>query len=106
DSEYKIEGFSARRRQLIPALAAQPFSRQLHMVQELDRYRVDGTLRMAAGTEASEFPASPVMDQALGEDTARRIAGAEEQNVVRPLSHVSCFDMQVADCGQSNRNSE
>ena len=42
---------------------------------------------MAAGAEAPESAATPLIDQRLSEDAARRVSRAQEQHVVRTIGH-------------------
>ena len=44
-------------------------------------------LGMAAGAEASEVAATPPIDRAFRHDAARRIAGAEKQDIEDAIIH-------------------
>ena len=44
-------------------------------------------LGMASGAEASKFSLAPAIDGALGHHAARRISGAQEQDVVFTIGH-------------------
>ena len=48
----------------------------------LDGEGIDVALRMAAGAEGAEIGLAAVIQDGLGHDGARGVAGAEEQNVV------------------------
>src|SRR5688572_2079961 len=67
----EVELGRPRLRKLIPTLAAHAVRGHFHVLEELECNRVDLTLWAAAGTEAHELAAAPVIDQRLGEDAAR-----------------------------------
>ncbi len=77
----------ARRGELIPALGAQAGGRMVHLLQQVQRERMHLALGMAAGAEALEPTLSLAIEDAFGQDAARRIAGAQEQDVVDMLRH-------------------
>jgi hypothetical protein len=63
----------ARQAELVPALAAQAFSRELHVFEQLLRDRMHFAFGMAAGAEVLKAAVTPVIDQGLGEDAAGRL---------------------------------
>src|SRR6266850_2970832 len=110
----EIERGRPRRCKLIPALAAQSLRRQVHFLEQLKRDRVNYSVGVTAGAEATEATATPLTNDALRQDAPRGVAGAQEQYVIWPISHGFCpdglyqrrvFAMQVADSGHSDRNS-
>ena len=89
DGEDEIERRRARRRELVPALAAQAIGGHLHVPEQLERDGMHLALRAAAGAVADELAATPMIDQRFAEDAARRIAGAENQYVEWLFGHCS-----------------
>jgi hypothetical protein len=65
--------------------------------QELKREPIDLSLRKAAGAEANEPTAAPLVDQNFTHDAARGVAGAEKQNMVRTLAHGLTIRIAVMD---------
>src|SRR5437773_207719 len=66
---------------LVPALASHSLARQTELAQEIERERMHGSLGEAAGAVTPEAAAAPMIDQRLGEDAPRRVAGAEKEHV-------------------------
>ena len=93
DGENEIQECCAGRGELVPALAAQAFSREIHALEQFESDRMHRSLGMTASTEAAESPAPQVVNQGLGDDAARGITGAEKQHVVgRPATSVPYAD--------------
>ena len=86
----------------MPALATEPFGRNSTPFERIERQRVHSTSRLATSTEGLVLPLAQAIEQRLRQDTARRVARAEKQDV--EYRHIG-FDMQTADAGQSERNS-
>jgi hypothetical protein len=63
-------------REFVPALAAQAFSREPHVPEELQRDWMHLPFGMAAGAESLKAAVPAVIDEGLGEDAASRIARA------------------------------
>ena len=55
--------------------------------QNLERERIDLPLGLAAGGEGAEAAAAVLAQDRLGENRARGIAGAEEQDVEDAIRH-------------------
>src|SRR5205823_6575714 len=78
----EIQDRGVRTGEFVPALAAQTLGRQAQPFQQLKRKRMHRTLREAAGAVSFELSPAPMADQHLAEDAPRRVAGAQEQDVV------------------------
>src|SRR5262249_13080562 len=65
-----------------------------HLFQQLDGERIDRSLGMAARAESPKTAFPPVIDQAFGEDAARRVAGTKKEHVVSSWLHVLHPDLQ------------
>ncbi len=87
DRDDEVELDAARRGEFVPALAARAIRGNLHLREQFERQRIDPPGREASGTVAAESPPAPVIDERLRQDAARRIAGAQEQDVVSVLRH-------------------
>src|SRR5262249_2791445 len=87
--EHEVQGRSARLSELVPALRAQAFGLELLSLQQLQRERIYFAGRMAAGAECTEAAGARSVQIGLGEDRSRRVARAEEQDVVQPGCHFS-----------------
>src|ERR1700734_3887744 len=85
DREHEIERGPDRGGKLIPALAAQFPCWQPHLLEELERQRMYGSFRVAAGTQAAEPASTPMIDEDLGENAARGIARAQKKHVIGSL---------------------
>src|SRR5882672_3491546 len=83
----EIERGRPRRCKLIPALAAQSLRRQVHFLEQLKRDRVNYSVGVTAGAEATEATATPLTNDALRQDAPRGVAGAQEQYFIWPISH-------------------
>ena len=73
--------------ELVPALAAQTAGRQSEPLKKIERQRVHRAFREAAGAVALEPAGAPMVEQNFGEDAPRRVAGAQEQDVVDRTLH-------------------
>ena len=67
----------------------------VHLPQELERERMHLPLRLAAGAEGLEPVLAFAIEDAFGEDAARRIAGAEKQDIVDWIRHPAFRQQQV-----------
>ena len=70
-------------------------------LQELERIRIDGTGGEAACAEGPEPFAADALEQALGDDAASGIPGAQEQHVV--LVSASSFVVVHSDSPHDDR---
>ena len=52
---------------------------------------------VAASAVGAKFSLPKLVQDGLGHDGARRVAGAEEQNVERTIDHVPSYEVQQAD---------
>ena len=80
------------RGEFVPALRATAFGRIAVRGENLERERIDDALGMAAGREGAKRPAAVLAQDALGEDRARGVAGAEEQDIVACCGHLCASD--------------
>ena len=81
--EHEIELRRVRPGELAPVLGAKAADVEIELAQEIDRIGVNSALRLAAGREGAKFsPPLPIQD-GFGHDRARRIAGAEKEDVER-----------------------
>ena len=67
--------------ELVPALAAQPFDREPVLLQQLDRERIDAAVRMRTGGIGLEARRAHGVHHDLGENRARRVSGAQEEDI-------------------------
>src|SRR5262249_18167081 len=81
DGEGKIERRRARLGELVPRLRAQARRVVAEARQELDCVRVYTALRLATRAVGTEFTGAELVQDGLGHDRARRVAGAEKQDV-------------------------
>ena len=58
----------------------------VQLAQKLERIGMDAALGMASGRVGAELAAAFAIQDGLGHDRARRVAGAEKENVERLLS--------------------
>src|SRR5271168_5028272 len=79
DSEDKIHDRCAGSGELVPTFAAQSSGPQMQPFEQIKSERVHIPLWKAAGAVSVEAPIAPMLDQAFGQDAARRVARAEEQ---------------------------
>jgi hypothetical protein len=87
DREDEIHHRRVGLREFFPALRTQIIHRVVHVAEYLDGEGVHYPFGLAAGRERFEAaPAIPAQDR-LGEDRARGISGAEEQDVKRAIGH-------------------
>ena len=56
-------------------------------LQQVERVGMHLALRVRAGGEAAEAPGPFAIDDGLGEDRPRRVAGAEKEDVVGAMAH-------------------
>src|SRR6185437_6766371 len=82
DGEDKIDRRSARRGELIPTLATKVLSRQIRSLEEIHGHGMHLSLGMASRTEGPELAVAQGVEKRLGEDAARRVACAQEKDVV------------------------
>src|SRR5260370_41341402 len=87
DGEGKIERRRARLGELIPRLRTKARRVIAETLQELDRVRVHFALRLAARTVGTKFTGTELVEDGLGHDGARRVSGAEKQDVERTGHH-------------------
>ena len=87
DREDEIHDRSARRCEFVPALRPQLVGRVVEAFKHLERERIDRAFGVASGREGAEAPAAHFPQDAFGDDRARAVAGAQEQNVEDTLSH-------------------
>src|SRR6516164_8364440 len=83
DGEGKIERRRAGLRELIPRLRTKARHVIAEARQELHRVRVHSALRLAARTVGTEFTGAELVQDGLGHDRARRVAGAQKQDAER-----------------------
>src|SRR5207253_1607289 len=88
DCEHEIELRRARLRKLFPRFRAKGRAIVIQLPQQPDRVRVDRAFGMAAGAERAKLAAAFPIENRLGYDRARRIAGAEEEDVIGRVDHV------------------
>ena len=102
DGEDKIDRRRSRRCELIPALTAKALRRQIRAPQELERERMHLALGEASRAEGAKPALTQSVQERLGQDAARRVAGAQKKDVVGPLTvH---FAQQLAGCGSLSRH--
>jgi hypothetical protein len=87
DREDEIHDRRAGSRELVPAFAAQTVRTQMETVEQFERKWVDGTPWITTGAVPSKATFAPMPDQRFGQDAPGRIAGTQEQDVVRFLDH-------------------
>src|SRR5579864_3230543 len=83
----EVHVWCIRFRELIPRLAAEirQFVARLHDLFNCER--IDPSGRMTASTECTKATSPQRSEQRFCHHAARRVAGAEEQHVVRPVAH-------------------
>jgi len=99
DGEGKIERRRAGLGELIPRLRTKARRVVAEALQELDCVRVHSALRLAARAVGTEFTAAELVQDGLGHDRARRVAGAQEKDVEGTIRHVRAYDVQQAEPG-------
>src|SRR5208337_1529809 len=77
----EVELGRIRPRELIPGLAAQTFDRYLRQLKLTQRLRPYSSHRMASCAVGGKVQLAPGVQNCLGHDRARRISGAQEQDV-------------------------
>src|SRR5258708_33036515 len=85
DRDDKIHLGGIVLRELIPAFRAQAGRRQMGYPQRVERQGMNGALWMASRAVGAEAFARVRFQIALGQNRARRIAGAEKKDVVEEL---------------------
>src|SRR6266403_3443534 len=90
DGEHEIHFRRAGLGELVPSLAAHTGRSQVQSFQQLDRERMHAAAREAAGAVTLEPSLAPMLDQRLGENASRRVAGAEKQDVVGARRRHGC----------------
>src|SRR5665809_15098 len=81
DGEHEIELGRAGCGKLIPRLGAELRHVVIGFFQQVERQRMDVAERLAAGAIGVEFTAPEAVQDALGHDRARGVAGAKKENV-------------------------
>src|SRR6516225_6527975 len=81
DSEGKIERRRAGLGELVPRLRTKARRVIAEARQELSRVRVHSALRLAARAVGTELTGAELVQDGLGHDRARRVAGAAKQDV-------------------------
>jgi hypothetical protein len=82
NSENEIELWGARFRKFVPAFAAQTVNRDSSGLKSLQRFGSDLPRWMAPRAVSREPRLAFEIQDRLGHDRARRISGAQKQNVV------------------------
>ncbi len=72
---------------LVPALAAQILGRVIHRLHLFDGEGIDLAGWVTAGAVGAEAPLPHRVDESFGHDAARRIAGAEDEDVIDSFGH-------------------
>src|SRR5262249_38771661 len=67
-------------------------------LEEQDRMRVDAALGLAASTVGAERRAADLVEDRLSYDRARRIAGAQEEDVERLVRHACGLGRAAGGC--------
>src|SRR3972149_5835509 len=88
DDEIHLGGPGCR--EFVPALAPQTGRRHLQGFEQIQGEGMDLPFRMAAGAVPPEPPLPDVVQDRLGKNAPRRVAGAQEKDAVDPLrSHLT-----------------
>src|SRR5689334_318477 len=87
DGKDEIHDRRAGASELVPAFAAHFTDGQAKPIKQVQRQWMHCPLRKAAGAIALEAAPAPMVEQRLGEDAPRRVAGAQEQHVVDAILH-------------------
>src|SRR6516164_5712869 len=112
DSEGKIERRRAGLGELVPRLRTKARRVVAEARQELHGVRVYSALRLAARTVGMELTGAELVQDGLGHDRARRVAGAQEQNVermghrylLRPANYLGSSERRFAPARRFERN--
>src|SRR5262249_6820958 len=97
DGEGKIERWRAGLRELIPRLRTKARRVIGETLPELQRVRVYSALRLATRAVGTEFTGAELVQDGLGHDRARRVAGTQEKDVEETIRHVRAYASQQAD---------
>ena len=87
DGDDDVHVWRAFKRELVPALAADVRHVITDGLCQLGGHRLHGTAGVAARTERVEAALSQHVEDRLGHDAARGVAGAQEQHVVGVVGH-------------------
>ena len=87
DGEHEIERAARRRGRTRPRASSAGLRSDSRVLEHLQRQRVDGALRVASGGERPEAAHAVPVEDAFGDHRARRVAGAEEEDVEDAVSH-------------------
>ena len=87
DREDEVHLGRAGRGELVPVLRAGEGRVVVEALQQLERIGMDLALGMRAGRERLEPAGADAVEDRLGDDRARRIAGAQEQDVEDLIAH-------------------
>ena len=82
NGEHEIHRGRARAGEFLPALRAHVVDGIAGFGEDAQRHRMHGAFRRAAGRKAAEAAGAILAQDRLREDRARRVAGAEEEDVV------------------------
>src|SRR5262249_33285888 len=95
NGENEVERRRAGLGELIPPLRTKARRVVPEALQEFDGARVHAALGLATSAVGTEFTCTELVQDRLGHDRARRVAGAQEQNVER-IGHVPGYVAQQA----------
>src|SRR5579871_36379 len=87
DREYKIHHRRVRARKLVPALGTIAIGRDAGALERLQGERIDRALWKTSCRVGAKSSLAFEVQEAFGEDRARRISRAEEQDVVDFFHH-------------------
>src|SRR3989344_113394 len=87
DGEDEIEDRGTGGGKLVPALRAKALGLEAEFAEKRAHLRMDLTLGDAAGAKGAKASRAIAVQQRLGEDRARAVAGAQEQHVINLVSH-------------------
>ena len=81
DRKHEVEVRRTWRREFVPALGPKTLNRQMVLYQSRDSQRMHRTTWVTAAAECMEPPLAVMTQQHLRHNAARRVAGAEKQDV-------------------------
>src|ERR1700730_15687450 len=96
DRKDKIHHWRIGTRELFPTLRAQIVRGIIEAFENLDRERIHGALRLAAGRERAEAPPTLFPQDRVRPDRTSAVSCAQEQDVVDELRH-GPFSLALAD---------
>src|SRR5476651_968849 len=96
DREDEIHHGRAVNRKLVPAFGTVAFRRKAGQRQSRKGKGIDATFRKTTGRIGVKASLTFKVQQALGEDRARRISRAKEQDIVRTLHAYALAPLQHA----------